>query len=253
MDSPLYCLGQSCQRSTSCRKISTKPPNVRRAFDKLLLMLYPKLLKNIVLSSNSTSGLGEIISPEMTMAIGLHPLVGASYIDLTSAYGISESSVFVARSLFVIAANSCEALKVVFSDSEEDFNVLQNGFQAKSTYGLISGCDGCIDGLLIEIKHPSEREYRNFPNSYYSGHYCCYGLNIQVVCDVNMCFIFSHLLPLGSHLTRLLWKRLHFIQAYLICHLVCILQEMQYTLYLIKCLCHSQDPTIRIPTKMHTS
>ena len=30
-----------------------------RAFDKLLLMLLPKLQKNIVFSSNSTSGLGE--------------------------------------------------------------------------------------------------------------------------------------------------------------------------------------------------
>ena len=68
-----------------------------RAFDKLLLMLYPKLLKNTVLSSNSTSRLGEVISPEMTMAIGLCLLAGASYIDLTSAYGIDESSVFVAR------------------------------------------------------------------------------------------------------------------------------------------------------------
>ena len=112
-------------------------------------MLYPKLLKNIVISSNSTSGLGEVISPEMTMAVGLCLLAGASYIDLTSAYGISESSVFVARNLFVNAVNSCQALKVVFPDSEEDFNVLQNGFQAKSTHGLIQGCVGCIDGLLI--------------------------------------------------------------------------------------------------------
>ena len=127
-----------------------------RAFDKLLLMLYPKLLKNIVISSNSTSGLGEVISPEMTMAVGLCLLAGASYIDLTSAYGISESSVFVARNLFVNAVNSFEALKIVFPDSEEDFNVLQNEFQAKSTHGLIRGCVGCIDGLLIEIKCPSE-------------------------------------------------------------------------------------------------
>ena len=52
--------------------------------------------------------------------------------------------------------NSCEAFKVVFPNSEEDFNVLQNGFQAKSTHGLIRGCVGCIDGLLIEIKCPSE-------------------------------------------------------------------------------------------------
>ena len=46
-------------------------------------------------------------------------MAGASYIDLTSAYGISESSVFVARNLFVNAVNSCEALKVVFPDIEE--------------------------------------------------------------------------------------------------------------------------------------
>ena len=108
-----------------------------RASDKLLLMLYPKLLKNIVLSSNSTNGLGEVISPEMTMAVGLCLLAGASYIDLTSAYGISESSVSVARNLFVNAVDSCEALKVVFPNSEEDLNVLRNGFQAKSTHGLI--------------------------------------------------------------------------------------------------------------------
>ena len=77
-------------------------------------MLYPKLHKNKVLSSNSTSGLGEVISPEMTMAIGLRLLAGASYIDLTSAYGVSESSVFAARNLFVDAVISCEELKIVF-------------------------------------------------------------------------------------------------------------------------------------------
>ena len=63
-------------------------------------MWYPKLHKNKVLSSNSTSGLGKVISPEMTMAIGLCLLAGTSYIDLTSAYGVSESSVFAARNLF---------------------------------------------------------------------------------------------------------------------------------------------------------
>ena len=67
---------------------------------------------------------------------------------------------------------------------------MQNGFQAKSTHGLISGCVGCIDGLLIEIKCPSKKECGNAPNLYYSGHYCCYGLNIQAVCDTNMHFIF---------------------------------------------------------------
>ena len=126
----------------------------------------------------------------MTIAIGLHLLAGASYIDLTSAYGISESSVFVARNLFVNAVTSCEALKIVFPDSKEDFNALQNGFQAKSTHGLKQGCVGCMDGLTIEIKCPSEREPGNSSKSYYSGHHCCYGSNIQAVCDINMHFIF---------------------------------------------------------------
>ena len=123
------------------------------------------------------------------MTTGLCLLAGASYIDLTSTYGISESSVFVARNLFVNAVNSCEALKIVFPNSEEDINVLQNRSQAKSTHGLIQGCVRCVDGIPIEIKRPSERECWNSPKSYYSGHYCCYGLNIQAVCDVNMHFI----------------------------------------------------------------
>ena len=146
-------------------------------------------LKSSSLSGKTTFNASQEFT-EVTMAIGLCLLAGASYIDLTSAYGISESSVFVARNLFVNAVISCEALKVAFPHSEEDFNVLQNGFQAKSTHGLIWGCVGCIDCLFVEIKHSSERECRNSPNSYYSGHYCCIGLNIQAVCDVNMHFIF---------------------------------------------------------------
>ena len=63
--------------------------------------------------------MGEVISPEMTMAIGLCLLAGASYIDLTSAYGVTESYVFAARNLFVDAVNSCEELKIIFPDSQK--------------------------------------------------------------------------------------------------------------------------------------
>ena len=49
-----------------------------RVFKILLSMIYPKLHKNKVLSSNSTSGLGEVISPEMTMAIVICLLAAAS-------------------------------------------------------------------------------------------------------------------------------------------------------------------------------
>jgi hypothetical protein len=38
----------------------------------------------------------------------------AGYIDLTSAYGVSESSVIILRNLFVNGMNSCEEQKIVF-------------------------------------------------------------------------------------------------------------------------------------------
>ena len=55
------------------------------ALDKLLGMLYPKLHKDVAMSNNSVGGLGGVIITEVTMAIGLCLLVGATYIDLTTA------------------------------------------------------------------------------------------------------------------------------------------------------------------------
>ena len=101
-----------------------------RAFEKLLLMLYPKLQKNIIISSNSNSGLGEVFSPEMTMAITFWLFAMASYIDLTSAYGLIESSVFVVRKLFVNAVNSCDLNVQAFCDARIHsifFSVTANG------------------------------------------------------------------------------------------------------------------------------
>ena len=86
------------------------------AFEKLLGILYPKLHKDVTMSNNSTRGLGEVIIPEVTMAIGIRLLAGASYIDLTTAYGVSESSVFLSRNIFVDAVNTCDTLKIVFPD-----------------------------------------------------------------------------------------------------------------------------------------
>ena len=98
--------------------------------------------------------------------------------------------VFLSRNIFVDAVNTCDTLKIVFPDKEEDCKAVQTGYQAKSSHGLIKGCIGCIDGLLVKIKRPSKKECGNTPSSNYSGNYYCYSFNIQAVCDVNLCFIF---------------------------------------------------------------
>ena len=98
--SKVYVMQEFPNRTNACQKV-----HLKRSFGCIT--------QAIVLSSNSSSGLWEVISPEITIAIGLQLLgLGASYIILTSAYGVSASSVFVARSLSVNAANLGQELKV---------------------------------------------------------------------------------------------------------------------------------------------
>ncbi len=47
---------------------------------------------------------------------------------------------------------------------------------------MLDGCVGSLDGWLCRIKVPLGKDTSNIA-SYYSGHYCCYGITVQAVCD----------------------------------------------------------------------
>ena len=51
-----------------------------------------------------------------------------------------------------------------------------------SKVGVIDGCAGCADGMLLEITMPSSKETDN-PKSCFSGHCGCMGVNVQDVVD----------------------------------------------------------------------
>ena len=51
-----------------------------------------------------------------------------------------------------------------------------------STDGVMNGCVGCMDSLLLQIQTPGSNETGNVM-SYFSGHYQAYAINIQAVCD----------------------------------------------------------------------
>jgi hypothetical protein len=55
-------------------------------------------------------------------------------------------------------------------------------FEHLSSHGIINGCIGAIDGLLCRIRVPSANEVTRV-KSYFSGHYKCYGVNVQATCD----------------------------------------------------------------------
>ena len=119
------------------------------------------------------------------MAIGLRWLAGGSYLDIKTAYGCSASSVYRCRDIFVHAVNKCEALKIKFPETQEEFETVRKAFKRKSTGGIMKGCVGAIDGLLATIICPSRDDAGGNPRSYYSGHYNQYGLNVQAVCDAH--------------------------------------------------------------------
>ena len=62
--------------------------------------------------------------------------------------------------------------------SNEDINRCCMVFNECSSHKAILGCFGCIDGYLVHICAPSNKEFINV-NDYFSGRYKKYGINIQ--------------------------------------------------------------------------
>jgi len=56
------------------------------------------------------------------------------------------------------------------------------GFMGKSSFGVIDGCVGALDGWLCWIKVPLGKDTSSI-SSYFSVHYQHYGVNVQAVCD----------------------------------------------------------------------
>ena len=92
----------------------------------------------------------------------------------------------------------CDLLKLKFPTSAADICSVQAGFCNISSNSMIAGCVGAINGLLVGIKCTSMKASGNNPSSYYSGHYCYHGLNVQAISDVSHCFTFLLLLFLES-------------------------------------------------------
>lgn len=64
--------------------------------------------------------------------------------------------------------------------SADDWDKLSGAF------GIYYWVVGAIDGWLACIEKPTISN----ATDYYSGHYQCFGLNIQAVCDSNLRFIY---------------------------------------------------------------
>ena len=73
-------------------------------------------------------------------------------------------------------------LKFSLPQTKPQYNEVARGFSAISSSEVLTGCVSCVDGMLLKINTPSKNETGHV-KSYYSGYYCCYGMNVQAVCN----------------------------------------------------------------------
>ena len=166
-----------------------------RSFDKLVDLLRPMLQIDHKKSFN-TCGKSPV-SPESILHCTLCYLAGGMHADIWSTVGVSTATFYRLKDMGIAAINACEQLKFIFPQSEEELQHAALCFNMKSMDRFMAGCVGCIDGWLCRICAPTQKEVGNV-NAFFSGHYQCYGLNVQAVCDHRCRFTFTAINNPGS-------------------------------------------------------
>jgi hypothetical protein len=163
------------------------------AFNKLLDLLSPKLKLNGKFSRMAGS---EPISTKIMLHCTVRYFAGGSYHDIHTVVFMSRPSFFHLVWHTIDVINSSDTLNIDLPRLHE-LDKLHSGFCQISTYGVMDGCIGALDGYLMRITAPSHRECGNV-SAYFSGHYCTYGVNIQAVCDADCHFYFYSLAAPGK-------------------------------------------------------
>ena len=151
------------------------------SLENLLQKLAPSLLKST--PHNGTFGV-EFVKPETSVMMALRWLAGGNYGDIRLVAGCSVMTFFrhLWQVKYAIIANMSDLIR--WPETPSEFQQLMSDFARKSNRAVMKGCVFAVDGWLCMIKVPSQREV-GCVKEYYSGHYKCYGLNVQVACDVH--------------------------------------------------------------------
>jgi hypothetical protein len=179
---------------------SSHPTFIRKHLRMTLASFY-KLLsyvkEGLEVDNAQANKRGGVILPEICLFCTLRWLAGGSYLDICALTGVSTASFYriVYRTLRLIIDS--KELEIKLPATKEECIAAAAGFRSISYKEAITNCIGVLDGYLLRIITPPKDQAGNV-RSYYSGHYKCYGLNIQAVCDHQSRFIFFAIAAPGS-------------------------------------------------------
>jgi hypothetical protein len=168
------------QRGTLDRRLRMR----KDSFEQLVGLIE----HDLIVDEECASFRGGAIIPELCLYCTLRYLAGGSYLDVSDVAGISQASFYRVVWKTITAIVKCPALRICFPQTEEEVTAAVAGFASVSTEGAIKNCVGVVDGYLLRCRVPSKHEVKNV-RSFFSGHYQCYGVNIQAACDHHCRFI----------------------------------------------------------------
>jgi DDE superfamily endonuclease len=169
----LYC-NRHIQRGTFNRRLRMS----KESFDTLLTYIYHDLLVDEEMAELR----GGSIIPELCLYCTIRYLAGGSYLDIVDIAGISKPSFYRIIWKTIMALVKCPQLALKFPQTPTEVQQAISGFASKSFNGAIVNCVGVVDGYLLRIRTPAKKQISNV-RSCFSGHYQCYGLNVQAVAD----------------------------------------------------------------------
>ena len=179
------CWDKYCDKHTRKKTFKVRLRMHKKSFDKLLGYIRHDLIVNEVMAKPR----GGAIIPEICLFCTLRWLAGGSYLDICDIAGISKPSFYRVVWKTIRAITLTKALEIRFPSTSQELNDAAKGFASISRMEAIKNCVGVVDGYLLRIKVPNQKEVGNV-KSYFSGHYQCYGVNVQAVTDHNSRFIF---------------------------------------------------------------
>ncbi|KUF83284.1 Far upstream element-binding protein 3 [Phytophthora nicotianae] len=151
------------------------------SFDRLLSFVRPGLLRDEIQSERRTGT--DSITPENMLQMTISWLAGGSFHTTRCLAGVSPSGFYDVITAVMDALCECEELRIHSpTESTSRIEELASGFTKISKDGIMTGCVGCLDGWLCQIRAPSSREVPDVA-AFFSGHYQMYGLNVQAICD----------------------------------------------------------------------
>jgi hypothetical protein len=151
------------------------------SFCKLARLVKCYLMVNEKQSNRQSRGAGPI-SVEIILHCLIRYMAGGSHHDIRVAAGLAKSTFFYCLHRGIDAINKCSELALRFPTNLDELKRTALEFQGKSSFGVLDGCVGALDGWLCRIKVPLGKDTSNI-RAYFSGHYQCYGVNVQAACD----------------------------------------------------------------------